>query len=292
LDGGRTWAPNVDVGTYGDVRSLYAGPAVRFADARHGWIYGQGAFATDDGGRTWHDTGLVGHVYGLEPAGGSVWLLLGCDSDTCPDPPALLTSAVGSRTWVPLASQPPLGAGSASMVRLTRDHVLVWQRGPRMLETTDGGHDWRGRPFPCHDVWSEGLATLDGVTIWVVCGSQPGAGNQLKEAYLSRDSGRTWRLTARDYPTAIGSIAEGGYVSDLGLATSGNAFLALDRGGLLRSVDGGVTWRDTSVFDPAGTGVSNIWFVDARHGWVVDTDGLLRTIDGGATWSLEAASPA
>jgi hypothetical protein len=115
----------------------------------------------------------------------------------------------------------------------------------------------------------------------------------VKQAYISYTGGRDWQLEARDYPLpAIGSIPGGGYVAELGLATPSNAFLTLARGGLLRSTDGGRTWRQTGVEDDAGAGVSNIWFVDALHGWVVDTDGLFRTADGGATWKLVAPSPA
>ena len=78
----------------------------------------------------------------------------------------------------------------------------------------------------------------------------------------------------------------------LRLANPSVGFLCLARGGLLRSADGGHTWTATSVHDEAGYGVTNIWFVDPRHGWVVDGDGLYRTVDGGTTWQLTSAAPA
>ncbi|HYY99438.1 MAG TPA: YCF48-related protein, partial [Pyrinomonadaceae bacterium] len=51
-DGGETWA-RVDVTRGEDVDVKLAG--VRFADASHGWVYGDAGalYATSDGGRTW-----------------------------------------------------------------------------------------------------------------------------------------------------------------------------------------------------------------------------------------------
>ena len=65
--------------------------------------------------------------------------------------------------------------------------------------------------------------------------------------------------------------------------------------GMVRSNDGGYTWKQLAVGDPrcigAGGGTS-LWFSDAQDGWAIisNTAGsacpvLFRTIDYGATWS-------
>ena len=56
---------------------------------------------------------------------------------------------------------------------------------------------------------------------------------------------------------------------------------------LYKSTNGGVTWSGLSL--PANTGISNMFWLDANHGWLVGTDGnlksiILRTTDGGASF--------
>ena len=49
---------------------------------------------------------------------------------------------------------------------------------------------------------------------------------------------------------------------------------------LFRTTDGGATW--TPVYPNGGYSID---FIDANHGWVLNTGGLgYRTTDGGATW--------
>lgn len=65
-----------------------------------------------------------------------------------------------------------------------------------------------------------------------------------------------------------------------------------------RTVDGGATWRSYSG-KLIGGSVTNIFFLDRLHGWIVDNLGaaagsegvaILRSIDGGATWIVIAES--
>ena len=204
-DGGHTWGPAAAVSVYGSGGAL-ARLAIRFADARHGWLYGQGIWSTSDGGRTWHDEGVPGPVQSLEPAGGTVWAVVGCDGAALSCVPTIRVSLGPGRRWGTLPRQPDLDQGPATMVRLSRDHVLVAQGilpgglggNAAMFETIDGGSEWTRRALPC-GAFEEppAIATLDGKLLWLVCGEQPGAGNQIKEAYLSRDGGQHWLLEAR-----------------------------------------------------------------------------------------------
>jgi photosystem II stability/assembly factor-like uncharacterized protein len=67
---------------------------------------------------------------------------------------------------------------------------------------------------------------------------------------------------------------------------------------VLRTVDGGRTWRRSSGTLEGGS-ATNITFVDRFHGWMTDLVGaaagseavaILRTVDGGSTWSVAAES--
>jgi photosystem II stability/assembly factor-like uncharacterized protein len=136
------------------------------------------------------------------------------------------------------------------------------------------------------------------------------------EVVRTADGGRSWR---RAY-LADGPIRDVQWV-DSTLA------VAVGAAGLLRSDDGGATWRAVEVKSPAKdlvrisvvdtqsayaatvdgglwrihldgqppvrvgipgvSGVAAVTFPDARHGWVVGDQGVAATTDGGLTWRLQ-----
>lgn len=58
------------------------------------------------------------------------------------------------------------------------------------------------------------------------------------------------------------------------------------RGHVLRSSDGGLTWAAAEV--PVTSDLTAVYFVDERNGWAVGHDGvILASVDGGATWRLQ-----
>ncbi|MBT8338476.1 MAG: hypothetical protein HKP58_10040 [Desulfatitalea sp.] len=71
----------------------------------------------------------------------------------------------------------------------------------------------------------------------------------------------------------------------LDVAKAGQRLVAVgERGIVLLSDDGGVTWRQTQV--PTSMTLTALTFKDARLGWVVGHGGiLLQTQDGGKTWN-------
>jgi photosystem II stability/assembly factor-like uncharacterized protein len=172
------------------------------------------------------------------------------------------------------------------------------------LETGDGGLSWQNLHGPCRQGdFYNAAATLDGQTIWAACGGQPAAGTELKEVYVSADGGRTWELRAAtpDLPPGpVGTLTEGGYVSDLALASRTTGFLALARGGILRSSDRGRTWRAVTLPGTEFGDLSpSLWVLDSEHSWAVTGSGegsgyawpgLFRSTDGGSTWTQVATS--
>lgn len=311
-DGGHTWSSPLRVAPLtlsADGGAPHFG--VRFADESQGWVYGDGIYASSDAGRTWIDTGVRSHVFDVAPGGDSFWAMTGCDvstSATCA--PVLLWWDKGAQTWRPAPHQPPVvssrtvhlirvGAARAFIAEITERGVGL--AGTRLIATDDGGATWRLLPNPC-GVGFGGfpLATADGVHVWVVCASEPGAGEQLKDVYTTSDGGNTWVLRAEtDLQGHRGQISVSGYVGLLALASSDTGFLTMARSDIYRSTDGGVTWVRAGLglgegFFPA------LWFVDATHGWVSAwgntgaTEGkvvLYRTVDAGASWTLVSAVP-
>ena len=79
---------------------------------------------------------------------------------------------------------------------------------------------------------------------------------------------------------AIGFIK----VHDLHLAAMGSALI--ERGAILRTTDGGVTWTRQA----SGTTdfLNSVSFTDANTGTAVGRSGvILRTTDGGVTWTRQ-----
>lgn len=128
------------------------------------------------------------------------------------------------------------------------------------------------------------MAAIDDRTIWIVCGSQPGAGSQQKQLITSSDGGLQW-----SYPP---NPPSSGYVQSLAMSgpTSGlTGWLASARGPLYVTPDGGRTWsladgRGVSV-DLAGSGAVDVAFTDPLHGWAATSDEIFRTTDGGLHWT-------
>jgi photosystem II stability/assembly factor-like uncharacterized protein len=95
------------------------------------------------------------------------------------------------------------------------------------------------------------------------------------------DGGRHWtELRPAPAPTGLLDV--------LGPATALGAQDAGDAGAILRSADGGHTWRhsSTTLVAPPGAGYTPLLdFSDASHGWLVYGGVTWRTSDGGINWT-------
>lgn len=192
------------------------------------------------------------------------------------------------RTWTDL-KLPDTEVSVLSVFAFDKDRAVAGTGGPQSLmntgsghiwKTTDGGATWRDvlygidSRFGNFHFWDEqrGIAVAQG-------------NNDSSDVYLTDDGGATWthvpqRLNARIPFYNTLHFFDGQY----GWFASSNYY---DRGdaSVFRTVDGGQTWEEKS----AGTDidfVSDIAFVDAMKGWLVDDVGqrVRRTVSGGGRW--------
>jgi hypothetical protein len=250
-DGGRLWhavpAPRLRIGKIA---------AVTFANARDGWLYGaEVLWATHDGGARWHRVPLPpgGRLQSVTPGSGRILASIGrCGSDRLACSFRLWTAPAGSDSFrlVPGAAgarhapQPTVAisghTGFAYATWLDRpvsEHVLL--SGP-----ADGTHRWHRLRDPCGPSWSAALAAeRGGWRLLITCGTEPGAGQQIKLAYVSANAGRTWRRVA--------SPPSGGYVADASAAGTGPVYLSGGRMDIYISRSFGRSWHTSASLDNA-----------------------------------------
>jgi len=121
--------------------------------------------------------------------------------------------------------------------RPVSEHILL--AGP-----ADSAHRWHRLRDPCGPSWSAALAAEHGgQRVLITCGTEPGAGMQIKQACLSADAGRTWRRVANPPP--------GGYVGDASAAWTGPVYLSGGRMDIYISWSFGQSWHTSASLDNA-----------------------------------------
>ncbi|HEY3366772.1 MAG TPA: YCF48-related protein [Symbiobacteriaceae bacterium] len=230
--------------------------------------------------------------------------------------PALLTSTDGGQTWAKLSDlggpvngldfvSPDLGwAAAGSGLLATRDGGKTWQnlasgafkrvdfaddtRGwalddkLTLTSSADGGKTWAKLPSPCGDGAAAGaFSFVSPTTGWMLCGGQPGAGQQQKSLFRTADGGQHWT------PVAAGGLPGSGYVADLFFLDAGHGWFSLTRGGLYATADGGKTWTMVKGLSQPDS-FKVVRFVSLTQGYLIQDHGgtgLIATTDGGATWA-------
>ena len=107
-DGGATWRRLAAPGPLLEPIHLFGQnvnvSAIAFADARNGWLYDAGLWATHDGGGHWSRIALKARVTSVVAAGGWAYAAV---SSLSPAPPVLRTP-VGRDDWQPVRALPQI----------------------------------------------------------------------------------------------------------------------------------------------------------------------------------------
>jgi photosystem II stability/assembly factor-like uncharacterized protein len=94
----------------------------------------------------------------------------------------------------------------------------------------------------------------------------------------------------RPEAAVIAPLATRSLLLDVKTLPDGRLVTVGERGHVLVSSDGGVSWRQSPA--PARATLTAVYFADARQGWAVGHDEtILRTLDGGATWFVAHYAP-
>ncbi|HVA91788.1 MAG TPA: YCF48-related protein [Chloroflexota bacterium] len=216
--------------------------AVDFVDAQHGWVGGNGIFATTDGGRHWTrqyagSTAVAGIAFG-DRTHGWAW------SDTYAKPSLLLHTTDGGAHWAPQRSSQPVS--SLQAVGAQGGYaVLGVGPGGVLVRTVDGGSHWHavGTPRP----------------VTSACFTDPAHGWAVEvqgDTVLSTSNGgRTWsqRLSAGSDFQYGGQIACTGSQNAWALLYGGVGMNQMSYS-LFHTADGGAHWRAVVALTSAGGG--------------------------------------
>ena len=246
VDGGRTWfavpAPGVPgaplADAYQDIPSANGVSAILFTGAGEGWAFGPALWQTRDGGAAWRKMSVPGgRVEDLGVAAGRMLAVTSrCGSGGSACSLRVYSAAAGSDDWRAIPGAAAAGVRSAQLVvsgGVGYVFAVMADLGkPALLVgLANGSARWRSLPTPCTSAWSGALAAAPGGWLFLGCGLEPGAGNQIKAAYLSDDGGRTWRKVA--------SPPFSGYLESASMSPGGTIFLSGGRMDIYISWDRG-----------------------------------------------------
>jgi hypothetical protein len=297
VDGGRTWfavpapdAPPAD--TYQGSPPANTVGAIVFTSAGEGWAFGPALWQTHNGGATWRKmSGPGGPVQDLAAAADRVLAVTGRCGGGRACSFRVYSAAAGSDDW---RAVPGAAGARVNSVRLVVSggagyvFAVTADLGKPLLLAgpVNGSARWRSLPVPCSGAWSGALAAAPGGWLFLGCGSEPGAGNQVKAVYLSGDGGRSWRKVA--------SPPSGGYLGGASMSPGGTIFLSGSRMDLYVSRDRGRSWHESpSLENAVGLAGAGLLLVGSTitdtRGFAfqegVDQQQVWLTSDGGRQWT-------
>jgi photosystem II stability/assembly factor-like uncharacterized protein len=137
------------------------------------------------------------------------------------------------------------------------------------------------------------MAAVDMRHLFIACGDGAATDMQPKSFAVSQDGGRSWIVygTCHNFTLPCAPRDGPGWLGEInGLAASSPkvAWLAENRGTLIRTWNGGRTWQAAipkQRISPGDQSVGPVQFVDSLHGWLrAGLDSVYRTTNGGKSW--------
>lgn len=287
--------------------------------------YGNGAgklFRTADGGATWTKV--------LDKPG-TYWRALGFLDDKRgfagnigPDAFPGVTDATmlyrtddAGATWAPVALPDAAGArGMCAIDILQVDTVNAGHRlhkeivhaggrvgGPAALfGSDDGGTTWTKLALPPQVAMILDIKFVDVSTGFVFAGSDPDVAASHGLIVKTTDSGRTWKVVYQSarpfelmwkgaFPSrAVGYATLQNYTGEAAADPEAHVTAAPQRY-VVKTTDGGDTWRELPVTSDNKMQEFGVGFIDEQHGWIGAIPTGFETTDGGATWAAAPGMP-
>ncbi|HVZ39392.1 MAG TPA: YCF48-related protein, partial [Candidatus Kapabacteria bacterium] len=152
----------------------------------------------------------------------------------------ILATADGGVTWIRVPKPDTISRkGTLDMICFAPKVYFVLTNRRDIIRTEDGGAHWR---VYGNATGGFRLAAVTSQLLWVAGDSLTGLGAQARDIIrVTRDSGATWQAQVDSLiPAAFG-------LNDIAFADSLNGIAAGQVGKVLRTTDGGRTWRQEQV---------------------------------------------
>jgi photosystem II stability/assembly factor-like uncharacterized protein len=141
-----------------------------------------------------------------------------------------------------------------------------------VLATSDDGQSWSPQSTG-YDGWLFGVDFAGAEHGWVVGGAYGGV------VLATSDGGTSW-MRQTQVEGSLQSVSAASATSAWAAGTLGG------HGRVLATSDGGATWSEEDL--GGCSGLNDVCFADADHGWAVGYDGtIVATADGGKTWAAQ-----
>jgi photosystem II stability/assembly factor-like uncharacterized protein len=274
-DGGKSWEEQLVADDHFS--------RIHFSNGEVGWISGdQGMLLhTTDGGKSWARrlTSTRSPLMEMQFLNAQAGWVLGTEG-------RLIRTLNGGLTW----SEHRIATKGDFLSLSFGDVLHGWVVGGNgaAYESTDGGVTWNSRGSDLLKLlagWDINRIELRNVRFFGPRFGSISADVYVRNAdaraviFKTEDAGRTW--------LAI-QVPEAGGLWTADFLTHGEAWVVTHAvTPLLRTLDGGITWK--RLPRPKGT-VRRVYFIDSSHGWFIDhtddfsSQSLFRTSDAGSTW--------
>ena len=196
----------------------------------------------------------------------------------------LLKSSSGGQRWRPVG--PPWLADYLGVLVIdpATTTTLYAGSGEGLAKSTDGGNSWEALTAPsgqgpCFGVRRLAIDPAQPATLYVATIGLEGRCLNACLALKSTDGGESWRC--------LGLAAQ---ISDIAVAASSPSTLYAMGGGVFKSLDGGLTWKEVDAGLHISRHGGNAFMAlaidptDANRVFVSQDLGVFRTTDGGRTW--------
>lgn len=270
---------------------------IHFVSPVVGW-YGNGAgklYRTLDGGeswtKVWEQPGTFIRALGfVDRRRGFLGNIATDYFPTGTDPRPLYRTGDGGATWAPVEAE-GIGAvrGICGIDVLAGGQVIHAAGrvgGPAaMLRSIDGGTSWRVRDLSAVAGMILDVKFLDPRHGFLCAATSSDIQHAEALILRTRDGGQNWEPVYRSARRFENVWKMHFPTRRVGYATVQNYEPGTTRRVIVKTEDGGATWRELPLVDDARVREFGIGFVDERWGWAGTSTSGFETRDGGLSWT-------